>query len=145
MSCSLYVPTLYLLFNQLNINFQQAYDVAGDPQVPAEARQNLLRDARSVRDIYMQDRTRKENQLLAAQQTIVTLTAELRIADEKLITIEDIVGEVRARMNKRGLATHPITRRPLSIVPTPASTVTSPQQPRMPPFFITPFVFLADT
>jgi hypothetical protein len=52
-----------------------------------------------------------ENQLLATQQTILVLTAQLRIADEKLTTVEDLVGEVRARMHTRGLATNPIVKR----------------------------------
>ena len=48
---------------------------------------------------------RLENQLLAAQQTINALTAQLGIADKKLTTLEDLIGEVHTRMHARGLST----------------------------------------
>ena len=82
-------------------------EIAGDPQQTVEARQSLLRDVRSVCDTYAQERARAENQLFAAQQNVGALTTELRIADEKLTTIEDLIGEVRTRMQTRGLVTHP--------------------------------------
>ena len=55
---------------------------------------------------------RLENQLLAAQQTINALTAQLGIADKKLTTLEDLIGEVRTRMHARGLSTSVAVRRP---------------------------------
>ena len=58
-----------------------------------------------------------ENQLLAAQQTIVVLTAQLWIADEKLTTVEDLVGEVRAKMHTQGLVTHLIVKQQLKSKP----------------------------
>ena len=87
--------------------------MAGDPQPSIEERQSLLRTVRSVRDTFSKDRTRLENQLLAAQQTISTLTTELGIADKRLTTVEDLIGEVRHRMQARGLSTSPTVRRPL--------------------------------
>ena len=71
-----------------------------------------MRDARSARDVYAQDRTRLENQILAAQQTIHALTTQLGIADKKLTSLEDLIGEVRTRMHARGLHTSPPVRRP---------------------------------
>lgn len=61
--------------------------------------------------MYAQERLRAENHLLAAQQNVVAMTAQLRMANEKLTTMEDLIGEVRTRMYKRGLATHPIILR----------------------------------
>ena len=83
------------------------YEVTGDPEPPAEARQKLLSDARAARDVYAQERTRAENQLLAAKQLVTALTRQLRIADEKLTSVEDFIGEVRVRMRMRGLQTYP--------------------------------------
>lgn len=80
----------------------QVYDISSDPQPSPETRQSLLRDVRSVCNTYAQDRTRLENQLLAAQQTILALTAELGIADKKLTTLEDLIGEVCTRMHSVG-------------------------------------------
>ena len=100
-------------------------EVSGDPQPSVKDRQGLLEDVRAVRDVYAQDRARTENQLFAAQQNVNTLTTQLRIADEKLITIEDLIGEVRTRMQSRGLATHPTVRRPLAKVVPSASVITS--------------------
>jgi len=50
---------------------------------------------------------RLENQLLAAQQTIHTVTSELGVADQKLANFEDLIGEVRTRMHSCGLPTSP--------------------------------------
>ena len=72
----------------------------------------MLEEVRTVRDICAQECARTENQLYAAQQAVSALTIQLRIANEKLNTIDDVVGEVRNRMQRRGLATHPITQRP---------------------------------
>jgi hypothetical protein len=46
---------------------------------------------------------RAENKLLAAQEIVKALTIQLRIADQKLTTIEDLIGDIRARMHVRGL------------------------------------------
>ena len=54
---------------------------------------------------------RVENLLLAAQQTVIALATQLQMADKKLRTIEDLIGEVRTRMYARGLATHPVVQR----------------------------------
>ena len=81
-------------------------EVVGDPQPTIEAHQNFLEDICSTRDLYVQEHTRTENQLFAAQQTITALTTQLRIADKRLSTIEDLVGEVRTRMQSHGLAMH---------------------------------------
>ena len=86
-------------------------EISGNPQPSPEARRGLLEDVRSVRDLCAQERVRTENQLFAAQQAVTALSAQLRMADEKLNIIEELVGEVRVRMHRRGLATHPITRR----------------------------------
>ena len=88
------------------------HEVVGDQQPSSEARQGLLRDARSTRDVYAQERARTENQLFAAKQVVTALSTQLWIADEKLTTIEDLIGEVRMRMHTRGLATHPTISRP---------------------------------
>jgi len=94
----------------------------------------LLRDIRSVRDTYAQDRTRLENQLLAAQQTVHALKTQLGIADQKLVSLEDLIGEVRTRMQNRGLHTRQPVRRPFpspeTLVPAIADGVTSTQPPR---------------
>ena len=81
-------------------------EVVGDPQPTIEACQNFLEDVHSTCDLYAQEHIRTENQLFAAQQTITALTTQLRIADKRLSTIEDLVGEVRTRMQSCGLATH---------------------------------------
>ena len=86
-------------------------EIVGDPLPSVEARRGLLEDIRSIRDLCMQERARAENQLYAAQQSVSALETELRIADEKLNIVEDLVGEVRTRMHRRGLATHPVTQR----------------------------------
>lgn len=106
----------------------QAFDIADDPQPSAESRHDLLRDVRSIRDTYANERARTENQLVAAQQTVAALAAQLRMADQKLVTIEDLIGEVRVRMHTRGLATHPVVRRPppKSIPPVTLSNCASP-------------------
>ena len=111
--------------------------MSGDPQPSIEERQSLLRDVRSVRDAFSQDRTRLENQLLAAQQTISTLTTELGIADQRLTTVEDLIGEVRHRMQARGLSTNPAIRRPRpkGVTLVPADDTTNVCVPRE--FFIT--------
>lgn len=54
---------------------------------------------------------RAENLLHAAQQTITALTAQLRVAQDKLTSIEDLIGEVRTRLYTRGIETHPIVQR----------------------------------
>ena len=82
-------------------------EVVGDPQPTIEACRNFLEDVHSTHDLYVQECTRTENQLFAAQQTITALTTQLHIANERLSTIEDLVGEVRTRMQSHGLATHP--------------------------------------
>ena len=87
------------------------HEIIGDPQPSAEARQSLLKSARSTRDVYAQERTRTENQLYAAQQAVTALTIQLRIDDEKLTSLEDLIGELRTRMQRRGLATHPTVSR----------------------------------
>ena len=119
----------FLRFWYSNIDLRQVHEVVGDPQPPTEAQQALLHDARSVRDTYARDRTRLENQILAAQQTITALKTQLGIADKKLTTIEDLIGEVRTRMHSRGLATSPGCWRPFpKIVPTaPADNTTNVQ------------------
>jgi len=55
------------------------------------------------------------------------MAAQLRMADEKLFTIEDLIGQVRARMCTRGLATNPPVRRPFpkSAAPVPADAMTN--------------------
>ena len=88
------------------------HEIVGDQQPSSEARRGLLKDARSTRDVYAQERARTENQLFAAKQVVTALSTQLRIADEKLTTIEDLIGEVRTRMHTRGLATHPSVSRP---------------------------------
>ena len=88
------------------------HDITGIPQPSVEARRGFLEDVRSIRDICAQERARAENQLFAAQQIVSALTTQLRVADEKLGVIEDLVGEVRTRMHRRGLTTHPIIQRP---------------------------------
>lgn len=105
-------------------------EIAGDPQPTAEARRNLLEEARSVRDICAQERARAENQLYAAQLTVTALTKQLRVADEKLTTIEDVVGEIRTRMHRCGLPTHPITQRlpPKSVFSVELSDSTPPRE-----------------
>ena len=87
-------------------------EVTGDPQPSVEARKGLLEDVRSVRDVCAQDRARTENQLFAAQQTVSAFSTQLRIADEKLVIMEDLVGEVRTRMHMRGLTTFPGSQHP---------------------------------
>lgn len=94
------------------LTFPQLRDIVGDPQPPAEARQALLKDVRAARDVIAQNRFRVENQLLAAQQLVNVLASQLRIHDERLASIEDLIGEVRARMHTRGLMTHFVVRRP---------------------------------
>ena len=89
-------------------------EISGDPQPSPEARRGLLEDVRSIRDLCAQERARTENQLYAAQQAVTALSTQLRMADEKLNIVEELVGEVQVRMLRRGLATHPITRRPSS-------------------------------
>ena len=93
-------------------------EVFGDPQPSLEARRGLLEEVRSIHDVCAQERARAENQLYAAQQAVTALSTELRMADEKLNVIEDLVGEVRVRMHRRGLATHPINQR-VSSKPSP--------------------------
>ena len=92
--------------------FWQMNEVTGDPQPSVEARKGFLEDVRSVRDVCAQDRARTENQLFAAQQTVRALSTQLRIADEKLVIMEDLVGEVRTRMHRCGLPTFPGTQHP---------------------------------
>ena len=69
-------------------------EVFGDPQPSPEARRGLLEEVRSIRDVCAQEHARTENQLYAAQQAVTALLTELRMADEKLNVIEDLVGEV---------------------------------------------------
>ena len=126
------LPVIFHKFHPLifsNIYFWQVNEIAGDPQQTVEARQSLLRDVRSVRDTYAQERARAENQLFAAQQNVSALATELRIADEKLTTIEDLIGEVRTRMQTRGLATHPAVRR-LPLKSSLSAGVTTETPPR---------------
>ncbi|KAF9784418.1 hypothetical protein BJ322DRAFT_1109131 [Thelephora terrestris] len=94
-------------FTELMNELLPKYEGSGDPEPPTEARQKLLRDIRAARDIYAQDRTRAENQLLAAQQLVNALARQLRLADERLISLEDLIAEVRVRMRMRGLSTLP--------------------------------------
>jgi hypothetical protein len=90
---------------------KQNYDVDGDQHPPAEARQKLLCDARSVRDVYAQNLTTAENLLEAAQQTVIALTTQVRIANERLETIEDFIGDVRTRLYMRGIESFPAFQR----------------------------------
>jgi hypothetical protein len=68
-----------------------------------------------------------ENQLLAAQQLVIALTRQLRLADEKLTTLEDLIGDLRTRMRKRGLSIHP--PRQLCKRTTPISTKNTVAEP----------------
>lgn len=61
--------------------------------------------------MYAENRNRVENQLLAVQQIANALSSQLRIADEKLTSLEDLIGEMRVRMEKRGIATHYVVKR----------------------------------
>lgn len=104
-------------------------EVVGDPQPSVEARRGLLEDVRSVRDVCAQERARTENQLFAAQQTVTALSTELRMADEKLSIMEDLIGEVRIRMHRRGLTTFPVVQRPSPrTVPEATSSHTPPRE-----------------
>ena len=38
---------------------------------------------------------RAENQLFAAQQTVIALSSQLPMAEQRLVSIEDLIGEVR--------------------------------------------------
>ena len=67
---------------------------------------------------------RTKNLLFAAQQTVSALTTQLHIVDEKLSTIEDLIGEVRTRMYLHGLPTHPIVIQRRQ-VPGPAPPIVS--------------------
>ena len=58
--------------------------------------------------MYVQDCMKTENMLLAAQQTVVTLTAQLHTSEEKLTSIEDLIGELRTRMYMHGLESHQV-------------------------------------
>jgi len=124
------LPVIHFMeFNVPTLICLQAYDISGDSQPSVEARQSLLRDARSVRDTYTQDRMRLENQILAAQQTLHALTTELGIADQKLASFEDLIGEVRMRMQSRGLPTYPPTVRrqlPRTTAPAAVDNMTNP-------------------
>ena len=64
----------------------------------------------------MQDRIRTENQLLAAQQLVIALKRQLRLADEKLTTVEELIGDLRTRMCMCGLLVHP-PRQPYKSIP----------------------------
>ena len=64
----------------------------------------------------MQDRIRTENQLLAAQQLVIALKRQLWLADEKLTTVEELIGDLRTRMRMRGLSVHP-PRQPYKSIP----------------------------
>ena len=57
-----------------------------------------------------QNHMRAENQLFAAQQTVIALSSQLHIAEEKLVSIKDLIREVRTRMYKCGLKSHPTMR-----------------------------------
>ena len=104
-------------------------EVVGDPQPSVEACRGLLEDIRSVCDVCAQECARTENQLFAAQQTVTALSTELQMADEKLSVMEDIIGEVRIRMHRRGLTTFPIVQH-LSprTVPKATSSHTPPRE-----------------
>ena len=104
------VKSQQLLIYYYNHSLQQVHDVEGDEQPSVKDRQKLLCDMRSVRDACWRDRMRAENQLFAAQQTVIALSSQLRMAEEKLVSIEDLIGEVGMRMYKRGLKSHPTMR-----------------------------------
>ena len=85
-------------------------EIVGDPEPSLEDHEKLLHDIRSVRDGYAEDRSRAENGLLTAQQMLHVMQVQLHIADKKLVTVEDLIGEIRTRMRDRGLPSHPPRR-----------------------------------
>jgi hypothetical protein len=96
--------------------------------VPTIEAQKLLSDVRSTRDVYARDRMKAENLLLAAQQTVVALSFQLRMAEQRLTCLEDLIGEVRVRMYHRGLESHHKVERGKLPKFTPTVTGTTPRR-----------------
>ena len=74
--------------------------------VTREEQQRLLLDARSRRDIFAQEKARVENLLDLAIEKVKFYKALLGTTESKLCSAEDLIGNIRFRLQQRGVQSH---------------------------------------
>lgn len=102
--------------------FLQINDVAMNQPPAAEEQQKLLQEAWAKRDLFALDKARVENLLNIASEKVQVYKALLGAAETKLFTVEDLIGNIRCRLQQRGLPTRAIMT--TSPAPTPTNTCT---------------------
>ena len=93
--------------------------VNGPPSCSVD-QQNLLRDARAKRDIFMQEKARIQNLLNLAIEEVKIYQAHLGATESQVCKVEDLIGDIRFRLRERGVLINPITSTLLP--PTPNET-----------------------
>ena len=87
----------------------------GPPPYTGDEPQQLLQDARAIRDIFAQEKTQVENLLNLALEKVKLYRTLLSITEAKLCSVEDLIGDIRSRFRQRG-------------IPIPANVTTSRSQ-----------------
>ena len=102
------------------IVLQANADVADGHLPPKEEQQKLLQDVRAKRDIFAQEKARVENLLNSAREKVKLYQAMLGTTESKLCSVEDLIGNIRFRLQQRGASIRSITI--ASPLPAPSET-----------------------
>lgn len=98
----------------------------GPPPLKAE-QQKLLQDTWAKHDDFAQEKAQVENLLNLALEKVKLYQTLLGTTESKLCSVEDLIGDIRFRLQERGLPIHTITF--TSRQPTPSEMATGAKNP----------------
>lgn len=93
---------------------QASDDVANGPPTIQEEQKKLLQDARAKRDVFAQEKARVESMLNVTLEKVKLYQSMLGTTESKLCSVENLIGDIRFRLQQRGvpvrdmLATSPL-------------------------------------